>query len=209
MSKRSALGLEAGGVCAASANAQSVAVTAILNKVDSFSTILRGRGRLVRVRLCCRLGMTGCTVHCEAHLRRQLADPSVADLPEAGSRFDQISLEYGGNILGPGRGAAGNPVSPAGKKTCVGAPLWMLFVSGTANTVSARSLRFRAFKETMTTGRFPFPGGSVGSWTNHISPRSGVLGIDGTQAGSSLGNCRSANSPQAASSFASSVESEL
>jgi hypothetical protein len=35
--------------------------------------------------------------------------------------------------------SAWSPVSPEGRKTCVGTSLWTLVVKGTANTVSARS----------------------------------------------------------------------
>jgi hypothetical protein len=49
----------------------------------------------------------------------------------------------------------------------------MVVVNGTTNTVSARGFLFRPSDETITTGRFPLPGGSVGISTNQIVPRRG------------------------------------
>lgn len=80
--------------------------------------------------------------------------------------------------------------------------------SGTTKTVVARSWELRASIETITTGRSFFSGGSVGSLTNHISPRCGDrdsrLGV--VMAWNHI--CDSENFPHSLSFFISSSESE-
>ena len=61
--------------------------------------------------------------HGDAHLRGELADAFVGELPEASLGFNQTPLADNRNVFGAGCGVCLNPVSPAGKKTCVGASL--------------------------------------------------------------------------------------
>jgi hypothetical protein len=72
--------------------------------------------------------------------------------------------------------ASDNPVSPGAKYTCVGTSRTMLVESGTTKTVVALGWALRTSVDTMTTGRFPFPAGSVGRLIYQISPRLGVRG---------------------------------
>lgn len=49
----------------------------------------------------------------------------------------------------------------------------MVVENGTTKTVIAFGCLFRTFIDTIRTGRGPFPGGSLGKSTSHISPRRG------------------------------------
>lgn len=101
---------------------------------------------------------------------------------------------------------APNPVSPGASSMCVGAFAGVV-LSGTTRTVLALSCRLRASVETITTGRLPFSGGSLGNCTNQISPRRGCR-EGGKVYVSELADSDSANLPQASLSSCSSEASE-
>ena len=95
------------------------------------------------------------------------------------------------------------PVSPGDSAMWVGSRGGVV-ESGTTKTVVARGWLLRASIETTRTGRPPLSGGSLGSFTYHISPRCGGLGWVTMP----CQNCVSEKAPQLFSCATSSSDSE-
>jgi hypothetical protein len=97
----------------------------------------------------------------------------VRNLSRAGSRLSLSTTVMSSAFRTE---ASDNPVSPGARYTCVGTSRTMLVESGTIKTVVALGWVLRTSVDTTTTGRLPFPGGSVGRLIYQISPRLGLRG---------------------------------